>query len=110
MTRLRLSAHPLNVEALRGFVVDPTERKCNMCTLNSMEDEYHFLTECPKYNDNRTELFVECLNDNPNTRLMANKEKTIWLLTNEEESINKALGRFIHECLKIRKMSTTHLL
>jgi hypothetical protein len=54
LTRLRLSSHHLNIETGRWHKPHPiprNERLCQVC--NVLEDEYHFVCECPVYNDIR---------------------------------------------------------
>lgn len=54
LTRLRVSSHYLEVEAGRWHrpqKISFDERKCRLC--NTLEDEFHFLFECPLYQDIR---------------------------------------------------------
>ena len=39
-----------------------SNRLCKFCNLNCIEDEIHFLIECPLYNDIRSN-FIEILNE-----------------------------------------------
>ena len=59
LSRLRMSAHRLEVEMgrwVRPVRVEHDERKCRVCGI--LEDEYHFLIECPVYCNLRT-LYVK---------------------------------------------------
>ena len=52
LSRLRLSSHRLEVEVGRWTKPNKTpyeRRKCKDC--NVLEDEFHFLFECPLYTD-----------------------------------------------------------
>ena len=49
----RCSCLPLNVEVGRRAGIDRKERFCKVCRSNKVEDEFHFLLECPVYNDLR---------------------------------------------------------
>jgi len=54
LTRLRVSSHCLEVERGRWLKLNkiPFEnRKCQYC--NVLEDEFHFIFECPMYNNIR---------------------------------------------------------
>jgi len=54
LTRLRVSAHRLEVETGRWYKprANPyPNRKCIAC--NKLEDEFHFMLECPLYKDIR---------------------------------------------------------
>lgn len=104
LTQIRLSSHPLNIETLRGQVTNPNDRICKMCTLNIMEDEFHFIAECPKYKPLRDKL-NECITNTPNANTLDRESKTIWLLTNENKTLCKSLGKYIFEGFKIRKLS-----
>ena len=104
-TQIRISSHRLNIEALRGKVKDPTDRLCNMCNLKVMEDEIHFMATCPKYKTPRDNLLLAVKNV-PNIQQLNDENKTIWLLTNEDKNICKRVGKYINECLKIRRENT----
>ena len=65
LTRLRVSAHQLRIEIGRYHRPKPLpveERLCQMCNLSAVEDELHFVFQCPRYNDIRTELLKACRN------------------------------------------------
>lgn len=54
MTRLRVSSHRLEVETGRWHKPNPVpvnERKCKYC--HKLEDEFHFVLECPLYTELR---------------------------------------------------------
>ena len=51
LSRVRLSSHKLEIERGRHRDINRDERKCNMCTLNIIENEYLFLLNCPIYDD-----------------------------------------------------------
>ena len=54
LTRFRVSSHRLAVETGRWHKPQPieiNERKCLLC--NSLEDEFHFIFECPLYSELR---------------------------------------------------------
>ena len=104
LTKLRLSAHNLNIESLRGQIKDPEQRKCNMCNLDTVENEVHFIAQCPKYDHLRTHL-LNSMAHLPNITQLSHENLTIWLLTNEDKFICKAVGKFIYECFKARSQS-----
>ena len=65
LTRLRVSAHQLRIETGRYHrpkLLPVEERLCQMCNLSAVEDELHFVFQCPRYNDIRTELLKACRN------------------------------------------------
>ena len=53
ITNIRICTHKLNLEFGRHRNVERSERKCKLCNLNEIEDEYHFILQCPLYNDIR---------------------------------------------------------
>jgi len=40
---------------MRFYNIDRNQRFCNNCSKHTVEDEYHFMLECSKYNDLRKE-------------------------------------------------------
>ena len=53
LTRFRTSCHDLNIAVGRDMNVDREFRYCNFCLQNNatcIEDEFHFLFICPRYN------------------------------------------------------------
>ena len=62
LARLRLGAHNLEVEIGRHrepAKVPLVDRICKHCSKNSIEDEFHAVTECSKYQEIRSTLFTE---------------------------------------------------
>ena len=53
-------SHKLNVETGRHQQIPREERICQLCTLKKVEDEEHFICECPAY----SEIRKECLGEN----------------------------------------------
>ena len=46
ITKFRLASHKLPVEALRYGEISREDRKCTICSMNKVGDEWHYLTEC----------------------------------------------------------------
>jgi hypothetical protein len=66
-TRLRLSSHRLQIETGRWnkpLSIPINERKCKFC--NTLEDEYHFVIECPVYLDLRKQYIKSYYWTRPN--------------------------------------------
>lgn len=61
ITQIRISAHSLEIETGRMArpKIPPDERFCKHCKV-SVENEIHFVTECPLYNQLRLEMIREC--------------------------------------------------
>ncbi len=66
-----------------------------------MENEEHFLIECPKYVEQRQELFTLAHRDSIHFTSLSNRNKFIWIMSNENEEILKCLGKFINNCMNI---------
>jgi len=56
-TSLRSGTNKLEIDMGRRLNLHKTERLCKHCTMNTVEDELHFLVQCPKYNNFRNELY-----------------------------------------------------
>ena len=58
MARMRMGSHSLDVEARRWGAsrVDRSKRICKCCSLGKVEDELHFMLECPAYSEERRHL------------------------------------------------------
>lgn len=103
ITQLRLSSHNLNIESKRGTIQNPNDRKCHMCNLSEIEDEKHFLVICPAYADVREELYQVAKSQSDHTDTYDNQQWLIWLLTNENKAICKAVGKYVYHCSELRK-------
>ena len=64
LTRFRLSNHNLLIEKGRHMrpKLDRTERKCFLCK-DVIEDEKHFITNCPLYSKHRAILYHSLQNN-----------------------------------------------
>ena len=102
VTKLRVSVHPLNIEALRGTIRDPNLRSCPTCT-TEVEDEKHFTMKCPIYAEERNKLLETCFSTAPNSRNLSETDLFTWIMSNENKSVCKALGSYTTNCLSIRK-------
>ena len=82
--------------------LERNERKCFNCKAE-IEDECHFLIKCPLYTEEHKLLIDCCKNGCKNFDLLTEEQKFIFILTNEDASINKMLARFIFNSLKKRE-------
>ena len=64
LSKLRCSAHNLIVETGRHSNLDYVNGICRLCNLNKIEDEFHFVMECPFYSDIRNNHLPKLLNTN----------------------------------------------
>ena len=101
IARFRLSAHNLQVELGRHTrpKTPLASRLCQKCNLNTIEDEIHFLIECPSHEVNRHNLFnvVETYCDQFEN--FDTQEKFIFIMSCRESVVSNALGKFLYKCL-----------
>ena len=57
LTKLRISAHKLEIERGRYLNVPRNNRTCIICDLNTLENEFHFLCICPRLTQLRNQLY-----------------------------------------------------
>ena len=87
ITRLRISAHKLRIETERFNnklqYIPPEMRTCLNCNRKETEDEFHVIIACPKYSSIRDDLFQKCKILNKYFNEYGDKEKFIWIMSNE---------------------------
>ena len=102
LAQLRSGILPLRIETGRFHNIKDTitgqirrlkveERICLFCSLQEIEDEIHFICQCPIYNAERTYLFQEVSKKCSDFSDLNNQDKFIYLLTNEY----KLLAQFV---------------
>ena len=92
-------AHKLRIETGRFNnklkYVPPEQRLCEYCSMNKIEDEYHYLVECPLYKDNRSKLFSYIIEENKYFPVYNGIQKFIWIMTCENILILNQFGEFL---------------
>ena len=100
LTKLRISAHPLEIES--GRYQKPPKPKdtrfCQTCT-TLVENEYHFIYECPVYHTLRLKFYPDFSDINPNESIIDHCRK---LLNPDNVVQSRRLCEFLHECFKLR--------
>ena len=97
LTRLRVSSHRLEVACGRWARPERTpldDRKCKLC--HKLEDEYHFILECPLYTDLRKQFISKFYWGRPNM------PKFIELCKSENQNVQKRFSMFIEKAFKVR--------
>ena len=98
-----MSSHTLKVQ--RGRQCKPKvplhQRICKYC--NVLEDEKHFLLQCPLYADLRNLLFIHIERRYPNFSSMTLDDKFIYILQNQDSQILTWLGKFLYRAFKKRE-------
>lgn len=104
LTRFRVSCHKLHIETGRYSIpkLPVDKRICRVCNQNSVEDEFHFLTECPFYDSLRTVLYNYCIKNCKSFLSLDNVNKFIWLLSNENSTVCAYLATFVHQGFTLR--------
>lgn len=107
ISRFRLSNHTLMIEKGRHLKLHKDERKCYFCK-DKIENEEHFLIKCPFYSPLRIILKKECIEHCWRYEDLNEEQKFIFLMTNENENIIKAVGKFISDSLIARDRIITY--
>ena len=107
ISRFRMSNHALMIEKGRHQKIERNERKCYFCK-NDIEDELHFLVRCPLYSPQRKIIQTVCNEICVRYKYFNEEQKFIFLFSNENELIIKALGKFIFDSLYIRDKIITY--
>ena len=99
ITRYRTSSHSLYIERGRHNNVPRNMRICNHCSLNDIEDEFHFILKCPLYKDIRKRYIKQFYHVKPNVF------KLIKLLSVNNVSELSNLGNYLKYATQLRKES-----
>ena len=98
LTRFRISSHKLMVERGRYKKLDVSQRLCQNCSLNLVEDETHFLFQCPAHASDRNKLISLSSEICLNFSTLQDNEQMIWLLNNENVPVLNNLCNFLAKC------------
>ena len=99
LTKLRVSAHNLNIECLRyGRDRKPRpERLCYLCNNGDIEYEFHFVLKCTRFQNLRQQFIKKYYYKKPSMFKFVSVLKT----NNKKETIN--LGEFLLQAFEERK-------
>ena len=103
VTKLRLSNHNLMIETGRHKKLSKEMRLCPFCS-NLVEDELHFLLQCPTYSTMRNTVLKTMTEVNYMLPFYSPKEKLEYIMTN----INRDVAIYIANCFKLRTFLLTH--
>ena len=96
--QLRFRILTLHLETGRYYRKKVEERICQVCTLDEVEDEQHFLCQCTAYDNIRKEFYDYVQSINDNFIIMNDDEKFMHLMAN----CQKQLGKFLLEAWNVR--------
>ena len=97
--QFRAGILPLNVETGRFNSVPLEDRKCTLCDLDDVEDEFHLLIMCNKYNELRRHLYREAFARNNQFLSLYDLDKFVFLVNN----LQKQVIKFIVSAILIRR-------
>ena len=105
LTRFRMSNHSLMIEKGRHLrpKLERGERKCFICKTD-VEDEFHFVTKCSLYTGERKCLFNTFSNKCNNFESMTEKQRFIYIFSNEDIDLARALSKFLFRSFKLRDL------
>lgn len=66
LAKIRTGNHRFPCECGRWQEIDLSERKCPLCNLQEIGDEYQYLLICPFCNEDRTKYIQRYFRTNPN--------------------------------------------
>ena len=104
ISRFRLSNHNLMIEKGRHLKpkLERNARKCYMCK-DKIEDEEHFLITCPLFSPQRKTLDNICKENCERYTNFTTNQKFVFIMSNENVNIIKALGQFVSNSLNLRE-------
>jgi len=94
-TRFRISAHRLRIELGRCQGTLRQDRIYLHCSSDEVEDEIHYLLNCEKFKDERSNLIFFISLGCPNFIQLQNMEKFIWMMNSEDHEILIKICYFI---------------
>jgi hypothetical protein len=89
--KIRVGAHSLNIETGRYKNIIRSEKKCTNCSKGDIEDEKHFIVDCPLYENIRVKFFDKVIDLCPNFRYLDTSSQFVWLFTNEHKQVLKKI-------------------
>ena len=95
------------IEKGRHLKIDKHERKCYFCE-DKIKNEEHFLVNCPLYSPQRKILKDACIELCTKYEDLTEEQTFIFLMTNENETNIKALGKYIVSSFVVRKNLITY--
>ena len=88
---------PLEIEVGRFRDLPLNERICKVCNSGAIEDEIHFLCECPIYSDERSIMFSKASENIQTFQQMDILDKFVFLMANQERAVISFLSKAIHK-------------
>ena len=96
IAKIRMSAHKLNIELGRYNNIERSERICTLCDAKEIEDEYHFILQCPRYSNLSNAHIKQYYHRRPNVL------KLVQLLSTTSIKELSNLGKYLERSNKLR--------
>ena len=107
ISKVRCSSHLLHIE--KGRHTRPKtpidQRLCHSC--NVIEDEIHFITQCPLFQSERNALYEKVRFIDPHFVNLSHSDKFIYLFRSPDPIILSHLGKYIHVSF-LKRDSNSH--
>ena len=105
ISKLRVSAHPLEIEKGRYKKLPVCERICKYCNLKAVEDETHFISNCSFYENTRNDLSILTTKIYPYFPKLSDEEKSVLLLNTQNPHIMEKVGHYVFHGLQKRSQT-----
>ncbi len=102
VSKFRISSHNLRIETGHYETnpkLEPHERLCIYCDRQIVENEKHFLLECPLYDDDRNALLQICAIEIENCGNIGRENKFIEIMNNKNAIVIAALGKYVYNSM-----------
>ena len=109
LAKFRCSDHSLRIETGRRQGLKPEERICLMCDNMTVEDEFHFLISCPKYDQLRHKLVKYISEKVPNLDSLPLEHKFTYILSCENLNSIRRLVSFLKDAFALRSATESSL-
>ena len=94
LAQFRCGILPIEIELGRFRNLSLCDRICPVCS-RSVEDEIHFLCQCPLYTEIRNTLFKRASEDSDDFIRMDVFDKFVYLMSNQQRNVMKYLVKAI---------------
>jgi exonuclease III len=103
IARFRLSSHNLHIELGRHKrpYIPANERHCRRCDSDLVEDEFHCLMICKKWDNLRISLLEKASEHIENFLVLSLETQFIKIVSSKNQAMIHALGKFLFEVLSI---------